>query len=233
MTAAIPSHVRSNRWLSALLRLFAGAVVLLMALVGVQTQTTKAFAATKNPSKTVDQLKPGSEAQISLSNSDAKPIQVVIDGVVHTPRLPSGAKIDLVVEPRRYVVEVRPVGSLPTSSSQSVIAIEVLPSETISLDATSTAIGLRERAVLRRLPGRVVSMKSNGLRVPRSVSLMSVLAAIVSMGAATAFVLAQLTIERARVRDDRASARMQQMASQTLSSLPALSMDFAARTRRP
>jgi hypothetical protein len=232
MVALLSARFRANRVLVVLLRVFAGAVVLLLAAAAVQVPTSKAFAASSP--RAAKPVKPGNEARITIANSDTNPIQVFIDGVVFTPRLPSGAKLDVVVEPRRYVLEVRPVGSPATSSRQSALAVEVLAHELISFDATSSAIGLRDRAIEKRLPaGRVVAMKSTGFRVPRAVSGFSVLVAIAGMGAGTALVLAQLIIERARVRDDRASARMQQIASQTLSSLPALSMDVAARTRRP
>jgi hypothetical protein len=232
MAAFFPARFRTNRVLVVLLRVFAGAAVLLLAAGAVQVPTSKAFAAAST--RAAKPVKRGTEGRISIANSDPNPIQVFIDGVIYTPRLPSGAKLNVVVEPRRYVLEVRPLGSPATSSRQSALAVEVLAHELISFDATASAIALRGRAIEKRLPaGRIVATKSTGFRVPRTVSWLSVLIAIVGMGAGTALVLAQLIIERARVRDDRASARMQQIASQTLSSLPALSMDVAARTRRP
>jgi hypothetical protein len=231
MAARFPTRVRSCRALTVVARVIAGFALLVVAHSAVQAPASKAFAASMPPTK--KPLKPGSEGRIRIANSDNNPIQVVIDGVVHTPRLPSGTKLEFVIEPRRYVLEVRPVGSPSTSSRQSSLAVVVLPHELISFDATSTAIGLRTREMEKRTSAGVLAVKSTGLRVPRAVSWLSVLVGVVGLGTGTALVLAQLVIERARVRDDRASARMQQIASQTLSSLPALSMDVAARTRRP
>jgi hypothetical protein len=247
------NRTRQKSVFAVLMRVVAALSLLLVAFVAIQVRSAPAVAASTAP-KAVQATneaksarigsdtrgtKPrrgstrGSEARIAIVNTDPGPIQVVVDGLVHTPRLPSGAKVEFVVELRRYTVEVRPVGSAATSNRQSMVSVDVLPSEMISFDASSTAIGLRGRTIEKRKPaGELAVVQSTGIRVPRGVSAISVLIALLSLGAGTALVLAQMIIERARVRDDRASARMQQMASQTLSSLPALSMDVAARTRR-
>jgi hypothetical protein len=219
---AVVSATLSRRIPARLLRVFSGLVALfVMTLaVNVDPQQAKAGAA--------------DVARVSIVNDDPNPIQVVVNDLVHTPRLPPGATLEFALEPRQHIIEVRPNGAAVSSNRQSSMSIDLAASEMVSFRATSVALTFANRVAKI---GKRASLKQSapeplGFRAPKGVSLLSVLTGVVGLGAGTAFLLSQLVIERARVRDDRASARMQQMASQTLSSLPALSMDVKARTRR-
>lgn len=173
------------------------------------------------------------EARVVVANADQQPVQVSIDGV-NVARLPSGRRISLLLEPREYVIAVSPVG-LVSSNITSAMSIDLGPWEVATFDATINALALRSRVVS---PGALALTAPSARNVgadmptPRGVSLKSVLIATVGLVAAGSFVVSQLSIERERVLDERTSARMQQMASQSLHSLPPLSMDVAARTRR-
>jgi hypothetical protein len=208
---------------TGLLRLFSGVVALFVLTLAIDLKPQSAQAGS------------GDVARVRVVNDDPNPIQIVVDGVVHTPRLPSGATLEFALEPRQYVIEVRPNGGAVSANRQSSMAVDLVASEMISFRATSVALTFGNRVAKignRASPKSSVGATYSGVRVPRGVSLLSLLTGFAGLGALTAFVLSQLVIERARVRDDRASARMQQIASHTLSSLPALSMDVKARTRR-
>ena len=174
------------------------------------------------------------EARVSITNVDVQPLQIAIDGKVNTVRLPSGRSVTITLDPREYVFAVSPVGQ-SSSSVRSAVSIDLGPKEMATFDATTVAIVLRARDVKPRmlaLESSVMSSAEDPSPTPRGVSLKSAMIATLGLAAAAAFVVSQLSIERERVLDERASARMQQIASQSLHSLPPLSMDFAARTRR-
>lgn len=177
---------------------------------------------------------PSREARVAIVNVDVQPVQITVDGQITTARLPSGRSLSLLLEPREYVFGVGPVGQV-SSNARSAMLIDLGPSELATFDATTIALTLRTREVQPRalaLTTPLRPLSGPDLPTPRGVSLLSVLVAILGLAAAGAFVVSQLSIERERVLDERASARMQQMASQSLNSLPPLSMDLAARTRR-
>jgi hypothetical protein len=212
----------SHRIPAGLLRVFSGLVALFVMTLVVNVDPQQAHAGTADV------------ARVSVVNDDPKPIQIVVNGLVHTPRLPPGATLEFALEPRQHVIEVRPNGAAASTNRQSSMSIDLAASEMVSFRATSVALTFASRVA--KIGKRGSLNQSAGtpfvFRTRKGVSLLSLLTGVVGLGAGTAFLLSQLVIERARVRDDRASARMQQMASQTLSSLPALSMDVKARTRR-
>ena len=230
MEAIWRNAVRTSRRYSLAARMFLAIAMLPLLAPGM------AVAAKRTP-----RVAASNEAWVSITNVDAQPLRIAIDGKVNTVRLPSGRSVTITLDPREYVFAVSPVGQ-SSSSVRSALSIDLGPKEMATFDATTVAIVLRSRDVK---PG-VLALRSPAMSAmsasdassqassptPRGVSLKSALIATLGLAAAAAFVVSQLSIERERVLDERASARMQQIASQSLHSLPPLSMDFAARTRR-
>ncbi len=226
MEAIWRNAVRTSRLYSLAARMFLAIAMLPLLAPGM------AVAAKRTP-----RVAASNEARVSITNVDAQPLRIAIDGKVNTVRLPSGRSVTITLDPREYVFAVSPVGQ-SSSSVRSALSIDLGPKEMATFDATTVAIVLRSRDVkprvlaLRSPAMSAMSASDASSPTPRGVSLKSALIATLGLAAAAAFVVSQLSIERERVLDERASARMQQIASQSLHSLPPLSMDFAARTRR-
>ncbi len=226
MEAIWRNAMRTSRLCSLAARMFLAIAMLPLLAPGM------AVAAKRTP-----RVAAPNEARVSITNVDAQPLQIAIDGKVNTVRLPSGRSVTVTLDPREYVFAVSPVGQ-SSSSVRSALSIDLGPKEMATFDATTVAIVLRSRDVkprvlaLRSPEMSAMSATDGSSPTPRGVSLKSAMIATLGLAAAAAFVVSQLSIERERVLDERASARMQQIASQSLHSLPPLSMDFAARTRR-
>lgn len=164
--------------------------------------------------------------QVTLQNKDGQALEVVVDGRVVAPKLPSGRSTSFVLDEGEHRITVGAVGS-PLRSNPLVATF--VGGETIEVDATAGRVLI---VTSKRAVGNAFALVAEPERLPlrpTNPSFPLLLLGIFGTAAITAAGLAHLGIEREKIRDERASLRMQALAARSLSSLPPLSMDLAAR----